>query len=371
MNKKITVIYGDGVGFEVTQQSVKVLEAVAEVFGHQFIFNQALLGSEAITATGSALPNATIEQALESDAVLFGAEALPKFETSHHSKDKQEPAIFGLRKALQLYAQVRPVKPNPGLSHLSPIKAKLLEKVDFLIVRELLGGLYSNHKITSDDGSTATDFCEYNKADISRITRLAFKEAQKRRKKLTLVDKADVLETSKLWRKVVQQTAKEFKDVEVTYLFADQAATQIVLNPAQFDVILTESLLGDILGQLASVLNGPAGMSPFASYGDSIGLFAPVHGAMPQMAGKDIANPIGAILSATLMLEYFGLLEEAQAVRAAIKWTQSGGFVAKEIDPINYYYTSTIGDLICDYIYGKVPDSVNKNNIEIRKSTII
>jgi 3-isopropylmalate dehydrogenase len=371
MNKKITVIYGDGIGPEVTQQAVKVLEAVAEVFDHDFVFENALLGAEAIEATGMALPPETVEAALSSDAVLAGAIGHPKYDNDPNTKVRPEQGILGIRKALQLYANIRPITTYSALSHLSPVKAKLLEKIDFVIFRELTGGIYFGEKELSTDGKTASDSCVYTTSEIERIAQEAFKMAQSRRKKLTLVDKANVLETSRLWRKVVQQVEREYPDVVANYMFVDNAAMQIILNPAQFDVILTENMFGDIISDEACALTGSLGMSPSASLGNGIAFFEPIHGSHPHAAGKDIANPIGSILSAAMMLEYFNMHDEAALVRAAVTWTLSSGFVSKDIDPVNYYYTSTIGDLISDYIYGKVPDAVNKHNIEMMRSTII
>jgi 3-isopropylmalate dehydrogenase len=193
----------------------------------------------------------------------------------------------------------------------------------------------------------------------------------KRKRKLTLVDKANVLETSRLWRKVVQELAGQYKDVTVDYMFVDNASMQIILNPKQFDVILTENMFGDIISDEASVISGSIGLLPSASVGESAALFEPIHGSYPQAAGKDIANPLGSVLSAAMLLDHFGLSDEANLVREAVNWTLQNGFVTKDIDPVNFYFTSTIGELICDYVSGKVPGSVKKENIEIRKSTII
>jgi 3-isopropylmalate dehydrogenase len=371
MFKTITTIFGDGIGPEVTQQAIKVLNTIAEVHGHQFVYDRALLGAEAIDATGTALPDETVEKALASDAVLFGAVGHPKYDNDPHAKVRPEQGILGIRKALQLFANIRPVSTYPTLHHLSPVKFKEKEGIDFIIYRELTGGIYFGEKKLSEDGNTASDGCTYTRAEIERIAQLAFRAAQKRRKKLTLVDKANVLETSRLWRKVVQEMSSQFPDVQVDYLFVDNAAMQLILNPAQFDVVLTENLFGDIISDEGSVLSGSLGLLPSASIGHSTALFEPIHGSYPQAAGKDIANPIGSILSAAMMLDHFGLQEEAAQVRNAVQWTLDNGFVTKDIDPINFYFTSTIGDLICDYIQGKAVEVINKGNIELRKSTII
>jgi 3-isopropylmalate dehydrogenase len=371
MLKRITTIFGDGIGPEVTQQSIKVLNTIAEVYGHEFVYERALLGAEAIDVTGQALPQETVEKALNADAVLLGAVGDPKYDNNPHAKVRPEQGILGIRKALQLFANLRPIQTFPSLHHLSPIKFKQKEGIDFIIYRELTGGIYFGEKHLSEDGNYASDNCAYSRLEIERIATLAFKAAMQRRKKLTLIDKANVLETSRLWRKIVQEMASDYPEVEVDYLFVDNAAMQIILNPAQFDVVLTENLFGDIISDEASVLTGSIGLSPSASVGTTTALFEPIHGSYPQAAGKDIANPIGSILSAALMLDYFGLHEEATIARDAVKWTLENGFVTKDIDPINFYFTSTVGDLICDYIQGKVVEIVNRGNIELRKSTII
>lgn len=371
MKKKIALIYGDGIGPEVTKQSVRVLDAIAETFGHQFEYERALLGAEAIDATGEALPQKTIDISLGSDAVLFGAVGHPKYDKDPNLKVRPEQGILGIRKALQLYANLRPVKAYPNLAHLSPLKNKLLDKVDFVIYRELTGGIYFGEKQTGPDGDWARDTCNYSKGEIDRIAHLAFKAARARKKKLTLVDKANVLETSRLWRKMVQEIAPSYPDITTEYLYVDNAAMQLVVNPAQFDVILTENLFGDILSDEGSVVNGSIGLLPSASIGYQTALFEPIHGSYPQAAGMDIANPIGSILSAALMLDYLGMNAEADLVQEAVEWTILNGFVTKDIDPVNFYFTSTIGDLISDYVSGKIPGSINRSNIEYRKSTII
>jgi 3-isopropylmalate dehydrogenase len=223
----------------------------------------------------------------------------------------------------------------------------------------------------SEDGNRASDDCVYSREEIERVAHLAFKQAQQRRHKLTLVDKANVLETSRLWRKVVQEMAGSYPDVKLDFLFVDNAAMQIILNPKQFDVILTENMFGDILSDEASVISGSLGLLPSASIGKGAALFEPIHGSYPQATGKDIANPLGSILSAAMLLDHFGLHAEAAAVREAADWTLQNGFVTKDIDPINFYFTSTIGELISDYVGGKIPGDVHKDNIELRKSTII
>ncbi len=371
----IAVIEGDGIGPEVTQQSIRVLNAIAESFGHEFTYTYCLMGADAIDKTGNPLPDETIEVCLKSDAILFGAIGHPKFDNDPTAKVRPEQGLLKLRKSLQLYANIRPISTYASLHHLSPLKSKNIEGVDFIIFRELTGGIYFGKKEISEDGTQASDDCVYTKAEIERIAGLAFQFAQKpnRRKKLTLVDKANVLETSRLWRKVVQEMAPQFPDVTVDYMFVDNAAMQIILNPKQFDIILTENMFGDIISDEASVISGSLGLLPSASVGinEKIALFEPIHGSYPQAAGKDIANPIGSILSAAMMLEFLSMEEEAKLVRDAVNWTLQYSFVTKDIDPVNFYFTSTIGELISDYVSGKISGSVKRENIELRKSTII
>ena len=371
MIKKIAVIKGDGIGPEVTAQAERVLDAVAEQFGHTFDFSYGLMGAVAIDKTGEPLPQQTIDICNNSDAVLFGAIGDPKYDNDPTAKVRPEQGLLQLRKSLGLFANIRPVSTFSSLHHLSPLKSDRLEGVDFVIYRELTGGIYFGKKETAADLSQASDLCSYTKVEIERIAHLAFKAAQTRRKKLTLVDKANVLETSRLWRKVVQEIAPTYADVQVDYMFVDNAAMQIIINPKSFDVMLTENMFGDILSDEASVISGSLGMLPSASIGTANALFEPIHGSYPQAAGKDIANPIGSILSTALLLEHFGLTEEANVVRNGVAWTLSNGFVTKDIDPVNYYFTSTIGELIADFIHNRVQSDVNHANIELRKSTVI
>jgi 3-isopropylmalate dehydrogenase len=240
-----------------------------------------------------------------------------------------------------------------------------------VIYRELTSGIYFGKKETSEDGLVAMDVCEYKAPEIERIAHLAFKNAQNRHKKLALIDKSNVLETSRLWRKVVKEVALEYADVAVDYMYVDKAAMQLILNPKQFDVILTENMFGDIISDVSGVISGSIGLAPSASVGNITALFEPIHGSFPQAAGKDIANPIGSILSTAMMLDYFHLYEEAKRVREAVAWTLKNKFVTKDIDPINFYFTSTLGELIAEYVGHKIDDDINQENIQLRKSTVI
>lgn len=370
MSYNIAIIEGDGIGPEVTAQSVVVLNAIAETFGHEFNYRYCLMGAIAIDKTGNPLPDETIEACLNSDAILFGAIGHPKYDNDPSAKVRPEQGLLKLRKSLQLFANIRPVTTYEALHHLSPLKTKNITGVDFVIFRELTGGIYFGKKETNADQTYATDECAYSKEEIERVAHLAFQSARQRRNKLTLVDKANVLETSRLWRKVVKELASQYADVELDFLFVDNAAMQIILNPNQFDVILTENMFGDIISDEASVISGSLGLLPSASIGSGSALFEPIHGSYPQAAGKDIANPIGSILSTAMLLDHLKLHKEASIVRDAVNWTLQNGFVTKDIDTVNFYFTSTLGELISDYVRGKIPD-LKKDNIELRKSTII
>jgi 3-isopropylmalate dehydrogenase len=371
MQKNIAVILGDGIGPEVTKQSIKVLNAVGERFGHEFYYTYGLMGADAIDKTGNPLPDETLENCVSSDAILFGAIGHPKYDNDPTAKVRPEQGLLKLRKSLGLFANIRPVATFPSLNHLSPLKPKQLEGVDFVVYRELTGGIYFGKKELNAEGTEASDLCIYNVTEIERIAHLAFKASQQRKKKLTLVDKANVLETSRLWRKVVQQVAKNYADVTVDYMFVDNAAMQIIVNPKQFDVILTENMFGDIISDEASVISGSLGMLPSASVGEQTAMFEPIHGSYPQAAGKDIANPTGSVLSTAMLLDHLNMHSEAALVREAVAWALDSKFVTKDIDPINYYFTSTVGDLISDYVAGRLPNDINQANIELRKSTLI
>lgn len=370
MDKKIAVINGDGIGPEVTAQSIKVLNAVAQEFNHSFSYTNVLMGADAIDKTGNPLPDETLDICKQSDAILFGAIGHPKYDNDPTAKVRPEQGLLKLRKELQLFANIRPINTYPSLQHLSPLKSKQLEGVDFIIFRELTGGIYFGKRTLNEEQTYATDECAYSAEEIERVAKQAFQYAQTRRKKLTLIDKANVLETSRLWRKVVQTLSAQFPDVAVDYMFVDNAAMQIIINPAQFDVVLTENMFGDIISDEASVLSGSLGLLPSASVGNGAALFEPIHGSYPQAAGKDIANPLGSILSSAMMLDHFGLYTEAKIVREAVNWTLTHSFVSKDIDPINNYGTNAIGDLIADYVKKHAKTGVPESG-ESHASTII
>ena len=372
MKLTIAVLPGDGVGPEVTKQARKVLDAVSHQFDHTFIFKEALVGAIAIDKTGNPLPEKTLDTCLDADAILFGAIGDPKYDNNPSAKVRPEQGLLQLRKSLSLFANIRPVKAYEQLMDKSPLKKEIIEGVDFTIYRELTGGIYFGKKQLSKDGKTASDLCEYTQKEIERIAHLAFKAAQKRRKKLTLVDKANVLESSRLWRKVVSEVHENYTDVALDFLFVDNAAMQLILNPKQFDVILTENMFGDIISDEASVIGGSIGLLASASTGDKYAMFEPIHGSYPQAKGKGIANPIASILSAAMLLEHFGLSEEAalikEGVEKSLKLKISTPDVNTEYSAIT---TDKVGDFVADFIQYPDDSNLNFHNIHLGQSTII
>ena len=319
MQALIAVLAGDGIGGEVTAEAVRALERVADRFGHSFRFEQALLGGAAIDATGEALPTATLSLCRRADAVLLGAVGGPQW-SDPNAKMRPEQGLLQLRKALGLFANLRPVVPHPAVLDASPIKAELLRGVDIMVVRELTGGIYFGDKRRS--ATEAVDVCRYSAAEIERVVRLAAEMARARRRRRTSVDKANVLETSRLWREVVEHILPtEFSDVSFEHMLVDSAAMHLLKRPRDFDVIVTENMFGDIRTDEASMLAGSMGLLPSASIGASGrgGIFEPIHGSAPDIAGRGIANPYAAILSAALLLRYALKLEtEARLLEAAV-----------------------------------------------------
>ncbi|MGQ1890175.1 3-isopropylmalate dehydrogenase [Thermophagus sp. OGC60D27] len=352
MKLNIAVLPGDGIGPEIVEQAIKVLDAVFAKKGHQASYTEAPVGAIAIEKTGNPYPDETHQLCMNSDAVLFGAIGDPKFDNDPKAKVRPEQGLLAMRKKLGLYANIRPVATFPSLIHKSPLRADLVEGADFVAIRELTGGIYFGRpQGRSEDGRTAYDTNVYTVEEIERITRLAFDFAMKRRKKLTVVDKANVLATSRLWRETVQALAPEFPDVEVEYMFVDNAAMQLIQWPKRFDVMLTENMFGDILTDEASVITGSLGLLPSASIGLHTSVFEPIHGSYPQAAGKNIANPLATILSAALMLESaFNLKEEANMIRDAVNASLEQGKVTEDIDNSNPLSTSEVGDWVAQYI---------------------
>ncbi|MEX0843801.1 MAG: 3-isopropylmalate dehydrogenase [Balneolaceae bacterium] len=364
MKKKIAVLPGDGIGPEVTKQALKVLEVITQRFGHHFEFEKALVGAVAMDETGDPLPQETLDICLDADAVLFGAIGDPKYDNDPSAKVRPEQGLLRLRKSLGLFSNIRPVKTYDSLVNRSPLKKNRIKGTDLVVYRELTGGIYFGDKGRSEDGESAYDHCEYSVAEITRIAEMAFKAAQSRRKKLTLIDKANVLETSRLWRQTIQTIAFNYPDVEVEYLFVDNAAMQLILRPNQFDVILTENMFGDIISDESSVITGSIGLLPSASIGEKSSLFEPIHGSYPQAAGKDIANPIAAILSVAMMLEHFGLQEESKLIYTNVDHMIKKGLVTQDLDDHHFITCSKVGDVLSLLLDKTVSDARFENMFE-------
>lgn len=357
MNLNVLLLAGDGIGVEVTREAEKVLRHIAGAFGHTLSLSHGLLGGVAIREKGTPFPEETRQLALEADATLLGAVGLPEFDEAPPEK-RPERGLLGIRKALEVYANLRPVQTYRALLDSSPLKNDLVEGADMLIVRELTGGLYyGTPRGISGSGADerGTNTMTYTRAEIERIARMAFDLARTRRKKVTSVDKSNVLETSQLWRRVVSEVGAEYRDVTLDHMLVDNCAMQLVLNPKRFDVVLTENMFGDILSDEAAVLAGSIGMLPSASLGGRrpsgafTGLYEPVHGSAPDIAGQNKANPLGAIGSVAAMLQYsFNLVEEARAVSSAIEEVLNSGRVTADLRPAaTPATTSQVGDAIC------------------------
>jgi len=357
VQKKITVIPGDGIGTEVVEQALRVLDRIESVYGHRFERQEALAGGAALDATGVPLPAETLEKCKASDAVLLGALGGPKWDGNPPGK-KPENGLLGLRAGLGLYANLRPARIYPALANASTLKREVVEGVDLLIVRELTGGIYfGKPRGISKEGEEEVGINTeiYRTSEIRRIAKVGFEAARKRRRKLTSVDKANVLEASQLWRRVVIEVGKDFPDIELSHLYVDNCAMQLIANPKQFDVIVTSNLFGDILSDEAAMLTGSIGMLPSASLGGSIGMYEPVHGSAPDIAGKDIANPIATVASLAMMLKYsFGLQKESDAVEQAIVSVLEAGYRTADLKEGGKTTVGTkqIGDLIIERIVG-------------------
>ena len=368
MKLNVLLLPGDGIGVEVTREAVKVLKHVAVSYGHELSLSEGLLGGIAIHKTGNPFPDETRELALQADATLMGAVGLPEFDNAPPEK-RPERGLLGIRKTLGVYANLRPVRSYKALLDSSPLKNELVDGTDMIIVRELTGGLYyGTPRGISGTGAEerAVNSMVYTRPEIERVTRMAFQLARKRRKKVTSVDKSNVLENSQLWRRVVTEVAAQYPDVGLDHLLVDNCAMQLVLNPKRFDVVLTENLFGDILSDEGAVLAGSIGMLPSASIGDQrpsgawVGLYEPVHGSAPDIAGQNKANPLGAIGSVAAMFEYsFGLVEEAQAVNRAMEEVLNSGQVTADLRPAGKpATTSEVGDAICAALAGNLTATV-------------
>ncbi|MBQ4346865.1 MAG: 3-isopropylmalate dehydrogenase [Firmicutes bacterium] len=356
MLKKIALIPGDGIGPEIVSEAVKVLNAVAARFGHEFEYTEVYMGGCAYDKFGSPLPEESIEACLASDSVLLGAVGGPKYD-SLPKEMRPETGLLGIRKAMGLYSNLRPAKLFPQLADASPLKPEIVEKgIDLLVVRELIGGVYfGEHKTEEVNGEKqATDIMSYSEHEIERIGRIAFETARKRRSNVISVDKANVLDTSRLWRAVMERMAAEYPDVKYENMLVDNCAMQLVKNPAQFDVLVTENMFGDILSDEASMITGSIGMIPSSSLGEgSRGLYEPIHGSAPDIAGKNFANPIGTILAAAMMLKYsFDMDKEAQAIENAVSAVLDEGFRTPDIysEGTKRVLCNEMGDLIANKI---------------------
>lgn len=345
MNLKIALLAGDGIGPEVIDQAVKVCNAVAGKYKHEIQWRPALTGAAAIDAVGDPYPDETHEICRTSDAVLFGAIGHPRFDNDPSATVRPEQGLLKMRKKLGLFANVRPTFTFPSLIDKSPLKRDRIEGTDLIVLRELTGGIYFGKRGREDNGNTAFDTCTYTRSEIERLARKGFEMAMKRSRKLCCVDKANVLESSRLWRETVQGLEKEYPEVQVTYEFVDAVAMRLIQWPKAYDVLITENMFGDILTDEASVISGSMGLMPSASIGADIGLYEPIHGSYPQAAGKDIANPLATVLSAAMLFEDLSLADEAQAIRDVVNRSLEEGIVTEDLaDGGKAYRTSEVGD---------------------------
>lgn len=356
MNYNIAVLKGDGIGPDIVDQALKVLDKVGDQYGHSFNYTEALIGGAALDATGKSLPEETIEVCKASDSVLLGAVGGPKWDTTG-SGDRPEKGLLGIRSALGLFANIRPAIMYKELKDACPLKDRIIgdEGIDIVVVRELTGGIYFGERGEGTDpvnGDFRYDTLKYSEKEVERIAVQAFEIAMKRNKKVTSVDKANVLDSSKLWRKVIERVAENYPEVEVDHLYVDNAAMQLVINPKQFDVIVTGNMFGDIISDEASMITGSIGMLPSASLSETkLGMYEPIHGSAPDIAGQDKANPIATVVSVAMMLRYaFDLEEEANAIEAAVQKVLAEGYRTGDImsDGCKLVGTVAMGDLICD-----------------------
>ena len=332
MKKKIVILPGDGIGKEVTLEGKKTIEKIAEVFGHEFEYDEALIGHEAIAVTGNPLPDETLVKLRDCDAILFGAVGHPKYDNDPTLKVRPEQGLLKMRKELGLYANLRPIKLFDELLEASSIKSEILKGSDILFFRELTGDVYFGEKGRKDDGDTAYDIMIYSRYEVERIAHKAFQSARTRKKKVTSVDKANVLESSRLWRAVVQDIGKQYPDVQLEHMFVDSAAMKLIQSPRSFDVVLTGNLFGDILTDEASQIAGSMGMLASASVGETVGVYEPIHGSAHDITGKGVANPLASILSAALLLDIsFGMKEESDTIIRAVEQTLKSGYRTTDI----------------------------------------
>lgn len=357
MNLNIAVLPGDGIGPEIIAQALEATKAVCNKFGHTINYKTGLVGACAIDATGNPYPDETHELCMQSDAVLFGAVGDLRFDNNPNAKVRPEQGLLAMRKKLGLYANLRPVTTFEALIDKSPLRTDIVKGTDFMCIRELTGGLYFGRpQGRSEDGNIAYDTCVYSREEIERIVKLAYEYAMKRKKKVTVIDKANVLATSRLWREVAKEIAAQYPEVETEFMFVDNAAMRLIQWPGSFDVMVTENMFGDILTDEGSVITGSLGLLPSASIGVHTSLFEPIHGSWPQAAGKNIANPLATILSAAMMFEYaFGLMEEGKLIREAVDASLAEGVRTPDIqvEGGKEYGTKEVGEWIANYIKNK------------------
>lgn len=354
MKLNIAVLPGDGIGPEIIRVALDATKAVCAKFGHELNYEYAICGATAIDKVGNPYPDETHALCMKSDAVLFGAVGDPRFDNDPSAKVRPEQGLLAMRKKLGLYANIRPVTTFESLIHKSPLRAELVRGADFMCIRELTGGMYFGRpQGRSEDGNTAYDTCIYTREEIERIVTLAYEYAMKRRKKVTVVDKANILATSRLWREVSKEIAQKYPEVETEFMFVDNAAMRMIQWPTAFDVLVTENMFGDILTDEGSVITGSMGLLPSASIGTYTSVFEPIHGSWPQAAGQDIANPLATILSAAMMFDYaFGLKAEAALIRQAVDASMAANVRTQDIqvDGEQPYKCSEVGQWIADYI---------------------
>ncbi|EFA43249.1 3-isopropylmalate dehydrogenase [Hallella bergensis DSM 17361] len=350
MKLNIAVLAGDGIGPEIMPQAIGVLNAVGKKFNHEFVYKEALCGAHAIDEVGDPFPEETFKVCMDADAVLFAAVGDPRFDNDPTLKVRPETGLLAMRKQLGLFANVRPVATFDCLLHKSPLKEEIIKGADFVVIRELTGGMYFGEKYQDNDKAYDTDI--YHRHEIERILKVAFEFAMNRNKHLTVVDKANVLASSRLWRQIAQEMEPQYPEVSVDYMFIDNASMRVLTEPRFFDVIVTENTFGDILTDETSAITGSMGLQPSSSLGEHTPLFEPVHGSWPQAAGKNIANPMAMILSAAMMLEHFGLKEEGAAIRKACDDALENNIRTPEIqvEGVRSYGTKEIGEWIANRI---------------------
>lgn len=350
MKLKIAVLAGDGIGPEISKVGIDVMNAVAKRFGHEITYTQAICGAAAIDEVGDPFPEETFRTCQEADAVFFSAVGDPKFDNNPAAKVRPEQGLLAMRKKLGLYANIRPVQTFSCLLHKSPLKDELVRGADFVCIRELTGGMYFGEKNEGDDYAYDTD--KYTRGEIERILKVAYEYAARRRKHLTVVDKANVLASSRLWRKVAQEMATQHPDIQTDFMYVDNASMRMIQEPTFFDVMVTENTFGDILTDEGSCISGSMGLLPSASVGDGTPVFEPIHGSWPQAKGKNIANPLAQVLSAAMLFEFFGLEEEGKIIRKAVDASLDSNVRTPEIqvEGGNKYGTKEVGEWLVDYI---------------------